>query len=407
MNNLKSYFNLPRNIYILFFSRIINCIGSFVFPLLAILLTKKLGFSNEAAGTFTTVTIAISGLGMLIGGKLSDKFGRRKIIIISSFIGGLFFLSCAFLKTSPITAYMILLGDFFSTLQYPATTAMLSDLTDKENRQKAFSLLYLGTNIGIAIGPLIAGFLIDSNLMLFFLFDSITTFLSLILIIIFIKETLPKKEDMLKVKEDDAEKQEHGNILKVLLRRPFLLIFAFVSIFFSFSYIQYAFSLPLFVNSLFVKSGPQIYGFIMTTNAVTVILCTIFITVILQKLKPIINIAIAGLFFAIGFGMLYFTKTIFFLIMSTIIWTLGEIIITINTRVFVANNTPVSHRGRFNAIIDFISESGFALGPIIAGYFIAAYNIENIWVIIFFISVLGSIMMLALFIFAKIKKRDI
>ncbi|MCK5566325.1 MAG: MFS transporter, partial [Actinomycetia bacterium] len=67
---------MPRPVYILFFARIINSIGSFVYPLLAILLTLKLGFAEDAAGRITTVAVAAGGIGLLIGGKLSDKFGR-------------------------------------------------------------------------------------------------------------------------------------------------------------------------------------------------------------------------------------------------------------------------------------------------------------------------------------------
>ena len=78
MKYFRPYLNLSRTVYILFFARIINSIGSFVYPLLAILLTLKLGFPEDVAGRITTIAIASGGIGLLVGGKLSDRFGRKK-----------------------------------------------------------------------------------------------------------------------------------------------------------------------------------------------------------------------------------------------------------------------------------------------------------------------------------------
>ena len=194
MKYFRPYLELSRTVYILFFARIINSIGSFVYPLLAILLTLKLGFPEDAAGRITTIAIASGGIGLLVGGKLSDRFGRKRILVIGSFLGASSFLVCAFLGTSQIIPFFLIAGNFFSLMQYPAVNAMLIDVTDKKTRQNAFSLLYLGTNIGIAIGPLMAGFLINNHLSLFFIIDAATTILSLIPILLFIKDTLPTEE---------------------------------------------------------------------------------------------------------------------------------------------------------------------------------------------------------------------
>ena len=256
MNYFSPYLKLPRPVYILFFARIINGIGSFVYPLLAILLTLKLGFAEDAAG----------GIGLLIGGKLSDKFGRKKILIIASLLGASCFIVCAFLGTSQIIPYFLIAGNFFSLMQFPAITAMVTDKTTRANRQNAFSLLYLGTNIGIAIGPLMAGFLINNYLFLFFIIDALTTIISLIPILIFIKDTQPTEEDRRSIDKDDSESAEEGNVLIIMLRRPILLVFIFFSIIYSMVYAQYAFGVPLLMNTVFGADGPRNFGFLMTVN---------------------------------------------------------------------------------------------------------------------------------------------
>jgi len=388
MDNLKKYFNLPKSIYILFLARIINSIGSFVYPLLAILLTAKLGFSEEVSGRITTIAITAGGLGMLIGGKLADKFGRKKVMVISSLLGAASFIICAFLGTS--------------------RNAMVTDQTNKVNRQNAFSLLYLGTNIGMAIGPLMAGFLINRHLVLFFLIDALTTVISLIPVMIFVKETLPTEKQAQLINENDMEKAEKGSVITALFKRPLLVIFTIVSIIYTLVYAQYSFGLPLFVNNVLgIIKGPKIYGSLMTVNAIVVILFTLFIISFMGKIKPIINITIAGILFAFGFGMLYFSKFIFLFVISTFIWTLGEIIFTVNSSVVIANNSPISHRGRFNAVISFVQESGYAIAPLLTGLFIAHWDIQNLWWLIFLISLTGSILMFSLFLLERHKTRKI
>ena len=68
---------------------------------------------------------------------------------------------------------------------------MMADLTNTKNRKAAYSLLYLGINIGFSLGPLIAGFLYNHYLKILFLGDAATTILSLILVAVFVEETLP------------------------------------------------------------------------------------------------------------------------------------------------------------------------------------------------------------------------
>jgi len=404
MNSFKAFFKLPRTIYILFSARIINSIGSFVYPLLTILLTAKLGFSSEATGRIITVAISVGGIGMLLGGRLADRIGRKKILVLSSLLGAGAFIICAFMGTSRNIVYIIIAGNFFSIAQWPTVNAMVTDTTTKETRQSAFSLLYLGTNIGMAIGPLMAGFLINSHLKLFFLLDAITTIVSLIPVLIFVKDTLPSKEAIESIGDNDTERAEKGSVFRALLKRPILVIFTLVSVIYSLIYAQYTFGLPLFVNDIFGNAnGPKIYGSLMSVNAVQVILLTLFIIGFTKRIKPIINISIAGLLFAFGFGMLYFSKYLYLFVIATIIWTLGEIILTVNSSVFIANNSPITHRGRFNAVISFIQESGFALAPLLTGIFIANLGIKNIWPIISGLSLIGALMMF--FLFAAEKAR--
>ncbi|MBN1298245.1 MAG: MFS transporter [Actinobacteria bacterium] len=401
MNIFKDYFKLPRSIYILFFARIINMVGGFVYPLLAILLTQKLGFDERTAGIITTVSVAVGAIGVLIGGKLADKVGRKKLIVVSSLLGAAVFLVCAFLGTSRIIVYFIMAGNLISVMQWPTLDAMVTDCTDKSNRQTAFSLLYMGLNIGVAIGPLMAGFLIEKHLFWFFAIDGITTIISMIPVVLFVKDTTPTEKEIEAVPETDTESAEKASLFKALLKRPVLLFFMFILMLFTFVYSQYSFGLPLFATDVFGNGGAKMYGIVMSVNAVLVVLLTLLIISVTKRLKPLLSIAIGGFLYAAGFGILYFSTFLYLFIISTVIWTVGEIIITVNMEVYIANNAPITHRGRFFASINFLTDVGYAISPMLTGFFIAKHGTRNIWPVVSLVASLAAFCMLILFFYER------
>ncbi len=275
---------------------------------------------------------------------------------------------------------------------------MMNDLTMPENRQAAFSLLYMGMNAGTAIGSIVAGFLFKNYMKLLFLGDAATTLLSIILLLLLVKETKPSKEDIDKIMEERVdEKAEIGGLLAALLRRPALLIFAALDTIYSFVYEQTRFSLPLYSNKIFGEElGASFFGTFNMINCIEVIFFTTIITLVTRKIRAIYNVAIAGIFFAVGFGMLFFVNSFWMFILSTIIWTIGEIINATNIGVYIANHTPISHRGRFNSIIYIISGTGGAISPYIMGGFIAKNGVTNVWPVIFFLSLLAAFFMFIL-----------
>jgi MFS family permease len=131
-------------------------------------------------------------------------------------------------------------------------------------------------------------------------------------------------------------------------------------------------------------------------NCLEVIFLTTVITLLTRKLRAVYNVAIAGIFFGVGFGMLFFVKSFWLFIISTLIWTVGEIINATNIGVYLANHTPISHRGRFNSMINIISGTGGALSPYLMGGFIAANGVTRVWPVMFFASLTAAFLMFLL-----------
>ena len=72
MKFIQQYKNLSKEIYILFFGRVVTSMGSLIWPLLTLILKNKLGYN---ATTIATITMAMSILQfpmLLLGGKLAD-----------------------------------------------------------------------------------------------------------------------------------------------------------------------------------------------------------------------------------------------------------------------------------------------------------------------------------------------
>lgn len=429
------YRGLPRSIYMLFGAQVVNAMGNLVYPFLTYFLTQKLNYEPAAAGRFILVASTAFVPGSLIGGKLADLWGRKKVLLGAQALAGLMFLPCAFLGASPLVPWFIIAADFFNGAAMPTHEAITADLTTPGQRQPAFALLYLGHNIGFAMGPLIAGFLFIHALPWLFLGDVITTFLALTLVLLFVPETKPTEEAMaahgkaveppsaegtdppdaslpsLNKEEGltaEGEQAEEGTLRQALFRRPRLIIFTLISLILSFVYSQFTFSLPLQMEEFFPLQGPFYFGSLMTVNALVVILLTTPLNAATKRLSPLTSISLAALLFAAGFGIIPLTSWALTLPQgataaglgvlgfSTVIWTLGEILNATNTNVYISANTPISHRGRFNSVLPIIMGAGFALGPVVMGGFIEAVNLTAVWFVAAGLSLIsaGSLVLL-------------
>ena len=391
----NDYFELPKDIWILFFVRIISAMGNFVYPFLTFFLTKKIGLSASQAGNYFIASAILSMIGALIGGKLADHFGRKKLMIIFQGTTAILFLSCAFLGNSIWVPIMLSLAGMFNGASQPANSAMVTDLTNKDNRKLALSLLYLGINLGFAIGPTIAGFLYNNYINLIFYGNAGSIIISLILVGIFIKESAPTKEQIENSKQfNDDEAAEDSNVLKALVKRPTLFLFLLGRTINQLVYSAIGFAIPLQMAKTFGEElGPMYFGYLMSFTGVVVVTLTIIIIKLTSGIKPIINVAIASAFYAVGLGMLGFVNSFWLFILSGLIFTIGEIIEATNAGVYVANHSPINHRGRFNAIIPLVTGMGATFGPKIFGIVIDNKDLSTMWVLCFVLAMISSVFM--------------
>ncbi len=389
---VRPYMGLPKEVYVIFIARIINAMGLVVFPLITLILTRIIGLSGQQAGFI----VAISGLMFIpssfIGGKLADTIGRKKVIIIFDTLAVIVYISCIFVETSMLLVYLIILAGFCMGVGDPAHNSLIADLTTPKNRDGAYSLSYLGFNLGFIIAPTLGAFLLEKNLQLMFLIDAVTALIAIGLIFIFINETFETtKEDL--GEDRKHERRETGSIFKVLLSRRILLYFSLIIFGYNFVYSQWFFMLPMHISENF---GPVLYGMLGSFNAIIVIIFTPLLTSFFSNRKNIRKIIYGGVLYTLGFGMLGFIDFKIAFFASVLIFTLGEILVTISCMPFIANHTPASHRGRMSSVISILMGAGFSLGPLVMGTVLEYVTISFAWKIIGCIMLISTLLMIVL-----------
>ncbi len=391
VRTLSIYSHLPSDVHALAAARFVSGLGRFVYPFLALLLTKRMGLSTTEAGTLIFFAAMAVIPGALIGGKLADIFGRKRILVIMQAATALLILPGAFLIHHVVIAYLIIIANFFNGAARPAASALVTDRTAPENRQAAFSLLYLGFNAGYAVGPLFAGFLFEKHAPLLFVGDAVSTFIAVVLSIIFVRESTPGPDEMARAAEINPEESpELGGLVRVLLRRPFLLMFLVAALILNFVYAQSGFTLPLQLGQLFASRGPVYFGIIMTINAVSVVLLTAPIISLTRRFRPVRNLLAVAVLYAIGFGMLFFAHQVWLFVLSVLIWSVGEVINATNMTVYLANHTPASHRGRMNGFAPIVWGTGRAVNAPIVGALMEHHPIGIAWVMAFVLACMGG-----------------
>lgn len=100
--------------------------------------------------------------------------------------------------------------------------------------------------------------------------------------------------------------------------------------------------------------------------------------------------------YAAAFAMLIVVKDLYLFYVSMFIFTLGEVIMTIDAGVFVAGMLPSSHRGRLDSIYNAITSTGRVMSPLAIGWVITASSLSFAWVVLTATAVLGCTALLAL-----------
>lgn len=381
---LGNYRRLPRSVKVIFLAQIVNRMGDFAMPLLTLFLTRKLNFDSRLTGLLVMAAAMSGMLGTVLAGKLCDHAGRKPVLLAFQTMAALLIGACGFLAPGIAIPILLIVAGFFQGAVRPSISAMIIDLTTADNRKAAFSLSYLGINIGVAIGPMFAGLLFETHLSWVFWIDALTALAAVLLVALTVPETHPERQETVvpPATHDAGEVRAEGGALAAFFRRPLLVAFSIILLFVNFMYEQTQFGLAVYTGQLFGADGARWFGLMMSCNAITVLACTLPLTWLTRKLPVLACVCLGAACYTVGFGMLAFPLPVPLLIASTVIWTWGEILFSTNTGTWFAQHTPQNLRGRFQAIQGTMIQTGFILSPLVCGLLIAGQGIFITWAMI-------------------------
>jgi MFS family permease len=356
---LKSEY--PSQFWLLFWGYLISTIGaSMIWPFLMIYVSEQLQMPLTTTASMMTVNAATGLIFSFIGGSLIDRAGRKWIMVISLVVNGLGYILLNNASTLAAFAVLMAISGAFNPLYRIGADAMMADLIPPKKRLDAYSLLRMGHNVGVALGPAIGGFIATRSYSIAFAIAAAGMLGYALLLSIFAKETMPQEHRV-----GIHERDRLGGYRQVLRDKPFM--------FFSGTFIltQICSAIMWVLLAIYAKQNYQVpesqYGLIPTTNAVMVVLFQLMVTRITKRYPPLFMLASGSFLYGLAVGSVALGQGFWAFLGSMIIMTVGELILIPTATTLTANLSPQDMRGRYMSIYGLTWGIASGIGPVIGG----------------------------------------
>jgi MFS family permease len=399
LNHLIADF--PRQFWILFGGTLVNSIGSgMVFPFLTLYLHQRLNISMTYVGVLLLIWSSSSLVGQIVGGALTDQFGRKKLMVFSLGANALVLIGFGLADSFLFGAIVAGLGGFVGALFQPARDAMIADLVQADKRPQAYGLIRVVANLGIAIGPAIGGFLAAQSYLITFLANATTAFLFCLITLFFMRETKPKNVSIRRADESPA-----GNFLTLLRDTRFMVFCGAISLCTILAGQMMA-VLPVYMKDQF-GLGETFYGWVMTTNAGMVVLLQLPITRLTQRIPRLWLTATGAMLYALGVFSVGFSSAFPHFVAAMIVYTFGEMLLVPTSTAVTADLAPADMRGRYMGMLGLTWSIGFGIGPIVGGLIGDQLGANAIWSITATTGLFAAIIFLTLKRYAPMRPKPV
>lgn len=354
-NLIAQYGGLKKELYVLFVGRLVTAMGSFVWPILTFFLTAKLGISDGGATMLIATASILIMPAAILGGKLADKYSRKRIIIFFDCATFALYTLAALMPISYMSAVLIFFASVFQNIEAPAYDALYADFSASSQRDKAYSLSYLGFNLGYIVGASAAGLLFEHHVRLAFFLNGLAVIISTLLIGLFVNMknavTADAGDMQASYSEYEMPVDEKITVLQLLRDRKVVVWMLLLGCFASLPNNVLGVILPLQLKADMGEKGAAIFGYLNSLNGLVVIAFTPVLTALLRRFTEIPKAAASLLLYIAGVALFAINSFVGLLFVGMFIFTLGEVVNVLGTNPYTSRRVPASHRGRVGGIV--------------------------------------------------------
>lgn len=386
MNRVRQFINSYHPIVhtLLMGTMMARVASSMSLPFLAIYLAKHSDMSPGLIGVVIGMGALAGTFGGFVGGTLSDRFGRRVIMLAALFGWGFVFLGFGMVKLPVLFMLLNMLNGLCRSFYEPVSQALMADLTEPAKRRQVFALRYMAINIGVAVGPLLGAFFATMNGAMPFLFTGIIYLIyAVTLYALLIKFGIKQIEGE---KKASVTFRSAWDVIRKDVTFRFYIIGGIIG---AIGYSQVMVTLSQYLQRDFAD-GVKMFAILMSANAIVVIVMQIPLGKWAEKYSPLTAIVVGNMMFALGDIGFAVSHTLTWLIISMAIFTFGEILNYPAANLLIDKLAPDHMRGTYFGA-QTLNNIGHFIGPWIGGFLLVSYGGSTLFLLIAFVSLLGSI----------------
>ena len=360
---------LPKAVWFLIIGMFINTMGnSFLWPLHTIYMHEHLGQTLTMAGFVLMINAGTGVIGNLLGGYLFDRIGGYKSIMFGIILSMISLVLLTFWHGWPEYIWFVAILGFSGGIIFPSMYALVGSVWPEGGR-KAFNAIYLSQNLGVALGPAVAGLVADHNINNIFLANLLTYVLFLVVAGVYYRKMgLAPNINASVLKSSKKIKQ----------KAPFyaLLIVTIGYMFTWVAYVQWTSTISTHVLDLGITLKQ--YSLLWTINGALILAAQPLIKPIINRLEHkiktqmILGIAI----FMASFVVVSYAEDYTMFIVAMVILTLGEVFIWPAVPTLAGQLAPKGREGFYQGIVNSMATIGRMIGPLAGGILVDVYGIQ-------------------------------